>query len=446
MKYVPSFKPEDFVGVDDDDPKKPSESDSFSSMHLILTQIDYAKKNHPENLMAKHFSRDWYETLRPELQQKLLQICKSGAENPESTVGIYAMHSSDYDIFEPIFEKVICDYHKIQAPVLHVTNWDLTKQHKRLREIGCPDGILDLANLGLSETSIRLRIGRNLAKFPLPGAMSREQRIKVENTLLKAIKKLIGDKSFGGNYYSLTPGSPHQISDREYQKKVKERIMFKDMDDDKYLNSAGIAAHWPYGRGCYVSRDKELTVWIGEEDHLRIICTKRGTILNEVFEKLRRASEIVEKYSDQFSKSECYGFVTADPRSLGSGMRASVHLKLPKLTSGDAEKLKAACNPLGLSVFGDKGEHSPFGSDGTVDVSPAARVMIEESAMLCDLYQGIKLLLKAEARSKFTPVTKALDRRRNAKAAQIPMSKFIALSTIFGLLTVGSLWYLKNKS
>lgn len=31
--------------------------------------------------------------------------------------------------------------------------------------------------------------------------------------------------------------------------------MFKDMSKDSYLLSAGIAADWPYGRGCYISGD-----------------------------------------------------------------------------------------------------------------------------------------------------------------------------------------------
>jgi hypothetical protein len=32
--------------------------------------------------------------------------------------------------------------------------------------------------------------------------------------------------------------------------------MFKDIADDKYLNSAGISSNWLHGRGCYVSPDK----------------------------------------------------------------------------------------------------------------------------------------------------------------------------------------------
>ena len=42
----------------------------------------------------------------------------------------------------------------------------------------------------------------------------------------------------------------------EYDDYVKKHIMFKDMSADSFLLSAGIAADWPHGRGCYVSEDK----------------------------------------------------------------------------------------------------------------------------------------------------------------------------------------------
>ncbi len=65
------------------------------------------------------------------------------------------------------------------------------------------------------------------------------------------------------------------------------------MSADHYLVTAGIASHWPFGRGCYVSEDREFIIWVGEEDHLRIMCMKKGTILNEVFDRLRIAVEVV---------------------------------------------------------------------------------------------------------------------------------------------------------
>jgi creatine kinase len=70
--------------------------------------------------------------------------------------------------------------------------------------------------------------------------------------------------------------------------------MFKDMSADSFLLDAGIARHWPYGRGCYVSADGGFIIWVGEEDHLRIMAMAKGTLLNDVFDRLKAAIDVVE--------------------------------------------------------------------------------------------------------------------------------------------------------
>lgn len=155
------------------------------------------------------------------------------------------------------------------------------------------DGLLDLSKLGLPAISMRVRTGRNLNKYPLPGAMSKTDRLNMEKDLLSVWDQLIRDPTFGGNYFSITPGHPNFIPRQKYDQLVNDHIMFKDMAEDPYLVVAGISSDWPYGRGCYVSEDKEFIVWVGEEDHLRIMCMKKGTILNLVFDRLKAAVDVV---------------------------------------------------------------------------------------------------------------------------------------------------------
>merc|ERR1719245_1850569 len=94
-----------------------------------------------------------------------------------------------------------------------------------------------------------------------------------------------------------------------------------------------------------------------------------------------------------------FGVITSCPTNIGTG--ASVHIPLPGLTAdGTDAKAKAVCKPLGLSVRGMGGEHTPIGADGTVDISPSARLQIQEAEIICALYQGIELLLKEEKKAK----------------------------------------------
>ena len=303
------------------------------------------------------------------------------------------LQPSDYDRFKPFFSKVLAQYHKVSENAKHTTNWDL-KGVKGLPE----DGKLDLAKLGLPPLSMRVRVGRNLADFPLPGAMTREDRVAMEAKMCKAFDKLKAMPEYGGRYHSLTPGHPDFIDDAEYKKLVKAHIMFKDMAADTYLASAGIASDWPYGRGCYVSGDKKFIVWVGEEDHLRIMCMFKGTVLNDVFDRLHNALDVIDGMPGlSFARSKDYGFVTSCPTNLGTGMRASVHIQLPNLTSdGTEKKAKAICKPLGLSVRGTGGEHTPIGADGTCDISPSARFCISEAEIITALYNGLKLLKEEE--------------------------------------------------
>ena len=54
-----------------------------------------------------------------------------------------------------------------------------------------------MTKLGLDELSMRVRVGRNLAKFNLPGAMDKEERIKFETTMLEAFRSLIENPARG---------------------------------------------------------------------------------------------------------------------------------------------------------------------------------------------------------------------------------------------------------
>jgi hypothetical protein len=368
---------------------------SLFKYHKELAAIADVKASNPDNLAMKHFDYDYFLSLSPELQARFIKCVRTGFENPDSGLGLYAMTPSDYEVFAPFFDAVCQEYHRADPSARHETDWDAS---------GVGDhGVLDVTKLGLSELSMRVRVGRNLAAFNLPGAMDKDERIRFEKRMLLAFAALQADPDYGGNVYSLSPDlggepNPNLISDAKYQQLVKSHVMFKDMDADPYLKSAGISSDWPYGRGCYVSEDGQCIIWFGEEDQLRIMCMKKGTKLNEVFDRLKKMLDTVESIPGiEFAKSEKYGYVTSCPSNLGTGMRASVHVKIPNLCAdGTDTKAKAVCKPLGLSVRGTGGEHTPIGADGTVDISPSARLFIKERDIIAALYQGISDLMVAE--------------------------------------------------
>lgn len=310
---------------------------------------------------------------------------RSGTENPDSSIGAYILRPDDLREFSDFFEPLIRDYHHAPAGQPHLSDWGP-------RDAGTQ---FDLATLGLPPVSMRIRVARNLTTFNFPGSMDRAERIGFEQVMGRSMQTLIDRSDFGGRIYSLTPDfdgrpNPNLIGRREYQALVDAHVMFKDMAADRYLRSAGIADDWPHGRACYVSSDREVIVWIGEEDHLRIICMKTGTRLREVYDRLRTVVETIETLPGiTFARDENFGYITSCPSNLGTGMRASIHLRLPHLLNAD---VKAMCARAGLSVCGLAGDHAPIGADGTLDLSPTRRLCVRERDIVQKLFEGIDQL------------------------------------------------------
>ena len=108
-------------------------------------------------------------------------------------------------------------YHKVDLnKTKHTNNWDLSTVE------GLPDNkILDLTTFGITEAlSCRVRTGRNLKKYPLPGGMNKQQRIDMEKDLDVVFQKLISNPDFGGSYFSLTPRHKDKMSMGQFSQLV----------------------------------------------------------------------------------------------------------------------------------------------------------------------------------------------------------------------------------
>ena len=330
------------------------------------------------------FDEEYFHTLNPDLQKRLLACLNSGIENPDSDVGCYARQVEDYDDLKPFFSKVISRQHGIDPNQRHVSDWRTPK-----------DNPLDLADFGLGPHSLRIRVGRNFEDLPLTSAMTKADRLTLETRMQSVFAQLPSN----GTYVSLTPGHQNEIDEATYNRLVSQHIMFKDMSQDGFLTAAGIARDWPFGRGCYFSSDEEFIIWVGEEDHLRIMIMQHTTRLKDVLDRLHEALDTIQQVAGQnFATSDQYGAITTCPTNLGTGMRASVHLKLPHLVGpdGSIEKIKEVAKPFGLAVRGLGGEHTPVGADGTVDISPRARLCVTEGEIVSRLHSGIGQLIEAE--------------------------------------------------
>jgi len=356
----------------------------------LKTQLRLIRSAHPENLMARHFTDDYLDSLDQNALSRVWNIIKTGYENPDSHMGAYAQSSSDYEDFQTLLEPMIRDHHDITPgqQIAQQHDWGRIYSKCNLEDI----------DSALSDVSMRVRVGRNLAAIPLPGAMSEKDRVKFENDMIKAFTILMKDPEFCGTYLSLTPGSEHAINAVEYQSRVDNHQMFKDMRMDPYLVSGGIASDWPYGRGMYISGSGDFIVWVGEEDHLRIMSMHKGGDLSGLYARLRDGLDKLTTLLPAFAHSPRYGYLTSCPSNLGTAMRASLHLPLPATLAGLAQQdsrlkeLGKSAAKFGLALRGAGGEHSGTGRDSIIDISPSARLGVTESEIMQRLFDGTAAL------------------------------------------------------
>jgi creatine kinase len=304
----------------------------------------------------------------------IYDCCKSALDYPDSGVGLYAPDVECYDVHSGIFHPVIADYHKVDVATL-----------KSVHDLGDAANLCDLPqNMADQVVSTRVRVGRTVKGFPMAGKMNKEQRLALEAKVKEALSKLTGE--LAGEYQSLI-----DMSKEAKQALIDEHILYNDADD-KYLEAAGGYGDWPHGRGIYMNKDKNFIVWVSEEDHIRIISMQKGASLKQVWGRLVNAIKAMETVLE-FERHEKFGYLTFCPTNIGTALRASVHIKVPKVAASG--KLDEICKEKDLQPRGIHGEHTES-VGGVYDISNKIRIGRTEWDLINTMWTGVKALMEHE--------------------------------------------------
>jgi len=194
------------------------------------------------------------------------------------------------------------------------------------------------------------------------------------------------DGELKGKYYPLTG-----MDKATQQQLIDDHFLFKE--GDRFLQAANACRYWPTGRGIFHNDNKTFLVWCNEEDHMRIISMQQGADLKQVYQRLVTAVSTIEKKLP-FSHDDRLGFLTFCPTNLGTTLRASVHIKLPKLAA-DKAKLDAIAAKFNLQVRGTAGEHTES-VGGVYDISNKRRMGLTEYQAVKEMQDGILEMIKME--------------------------------------------------
>lgn len=189
--------------------------------------------------------------------------------------------------------------------------------------------------------SSRIRLARNFDGILFTNRNDMSSLEKV-NTISRGLLQPL--KEADGHQYSNI--NLEQLSERERAILV-----------EKHLMSPALEEKLPY-RNLVVSDDASIVIMVNEEDHLRIQSMVSGLRLEVAYERVLKIDKTIEdKYPYAFD--ERFGYLTACPTNVGTGLRASVMLHLPALTiSGKITRLIRSIIQLGYSVRGLYGEGS----------------------------------------------------------------------------------------
>jgi len=217
--------------------------------------------------------------------------------------------------------------------------------------------------------SSRIRLARNLAGYKFLSRCSNKDKTEILEKLRDVMMSLnLGDKVF---YISVD----------------KEPILNKHFLVERHL----ISRHLAFGkgpRGVVIAEREFFTAMINEEDHLRIQVFKAGCQLSPCAEQINRIDDMIEEKL-RFAFSPRYGYLTACPTNLGTGIRVSVMLHLPALKmTGQIEKFFNAAKDMSLAVRGLFGEGTEAASD-LYQLSNQVTLGVSESAIISQFENAI---------------------------------------------------------
>jgi protein arginine kinase len=187
--------------------------------------------------------------------------------------------------------------------------------------------------------SCRIRLARNLSGFPFMSRATEQDRRSIRDS----VQKSADDVFENGGYYFVDMEALDAL-DREY-------LLERQLISRELVESEG-------ARAAIIDKNETFCVMINEEDHLRIHGMTCGFDPQKVWNRINEVDDLLESQL-YYAFHEKYGYLTACPTNVGTGMRVSVMLHLPALVvSKEIDKVFRSLQKVNLAVRGIYGEGS----------------------------------------------------------------------------------------
>lgn len=225
--------------------------------------------------------------------------------------------------------------------------------------------------------SSRVRLARNLAGYPFPHAASGEQKKEILEKVLEACRDL-DQLGLSLTYYAM-----EGLSDT-----VRLQLAEHHLVSSEFIRQSA-------GRGVLVSADESVSIMIGEEDHIRIQVVQAGLELEKALELAMAIDNVLEEKLT-FAFDDTYGYLTACPTNIGTGMRASVMLHLFGMDQLSlVARLASTVSKMGLIIRGTYGSSTKTRGHDYL-ISNQVSLGIEESQAVTNLKSIVTQIIRQE--------------------------------------------------
>jgi len=228
--------------------------------------------------------------------------------------------------------------------------------------------------------SSRIRLARNLSDFPFIRKCSPKQRAQIAVSVQQAFERSeIGAQA---EYIDVS-----KLGDLDRQFLMERQLISHELSDAEGT------------RAVILDPNERFSIMVNEEDHLRLQVMQSGFDLEHGWSRINALDDTLEAHL-QFAFTSKYGYLTACPTNVGTGLRVSVMLHLPALVATkQIERVFRALGKINVAVRGLFGEGSQFMGD-FYQVSNQTTLGKSEEELIQRVHEVVPQLIDYERKAR----------------------------------------------
>ena len=228
--------------------------------------------------------------------------------------------------------------------------------------------------------SSRIRLARNLADFPFIRRCTDEDRLSIERSVRARMDRI-------SDLAEVRYIDVEELSEVDRQFLVERQLISRELADTD--GSRAVA----------IDPGEQFSVMVNEEDHLRIQVMHSGLDLENAWQRINRLDDLLEG-AITYAFHPNYGYLTACPTNVGTGLRVSVMMHLPALViTRQIDKVFRSLQKISVTVRGLYGEGSQYTGD-FYQVSNQNTLGKSEAELMQQVGEVVPLLIDYERRAR----------------------------------------------